>query len=260
MLSSLLKIIILLFPLILTGCDKIKFGSGEKIKPSETYSLKIPEPSGVALHNGKLWIVSDRNSTVYKTNLKGEIESEFKLGKADLEGITVIDDSLLAVVLEISRKVVITDFYGNEIFRTSLEVEGSKNSGLEGITYNSSNGHLYILNEKDPVLLTETDRELNEMSRIEIKDVKDLSGVSYSAKENCLWLISDEERKIIKFPLPLSEENGISESPSLREGFRMGSEYRITIDQAEGIAVDDENNLLYVVSDKEEKLYVFEIE
>jgi uncharacterized protein YjiK len=40
----------------------------------------------------------------------------------------------------------------------------------------------------------------------------------------------------------------------------MGSEYRITIDQAEGIAVDDENNLLYVVSDKEEKLFVFEIE
>jgi uncharacterized protein YjiK len=255
MLSSLLKIIILLLPLILTGCDKIKFGSGEKIKPSETYSLKIPEPSGVALHNGKLWIVSDRNSTVYKTNLKGEIESEFKLGKADLEGITVIDDSLLAVVLEISRKVVITDFYGNEVFRTSLEVEGSKNSGLEGITYNPSNEHFYLINEKDPVLLIETDKELNEISRKEITGVKDISGVSYSLKENCLWIVSDEDKKIIKTKPILN--------PSQREGLPKENfllEYKITIDQAEGIAVDDENNLLYVVSDKEEKLYVFEIE
>jgi len=225
------------------GCDKIK-EQPEKLKPAETYSLKIPEPSGVALTNEKLWIVSDRNSTVYQTNLNGEIENKFKLDKSDLEGITVVGDSLLAVVLEISRTIVVADFYGNEILRTSLEIDASRNSGLEGITYNPSNEHFYLINEKDPVLLIEADKNLKEMSRKKIKNIKDLSGISYSRKENCLWLLSDEDRKIIKSSL---------------EG-EFITEYKINVEQPEGIAVDDKNKLVYVVSDKTEKLYVYEIE
>jgi uncharacterized protein YjiK len=243
MLNIIIKIILLL-PLVLTGCDKIKFGSGEKIKPVETYSLKISEPSGLALHNNKLWIVSDRKSSVYITDLEGKEEFSFKVKDADLEGITVIDDSLLAIAKEISREILISDFYGNIISKSKFDTGGSKNSGLEGITYNKSNGHFYILNEKDPVLLIETNKNLNEISRKKFKDIKDLSGISYSQKENCLWLVSDEEKKIFKFSL---------------EG-EILLEYKIDVDQAEGIAVDDEKNLLYIVSDKEEKLFVFKIE
>jgi uncharacterized protein YjiK len=150
----------------------------------------------------------------------------------------------LAIVKEISMEVVITDFYGNKISTTSFEINGSRNSGLEGITYNPSKQHFYLINEKDPVLLIETDQALREISRKKIKNVKDLSGISYSLKENCLWLISDEDKEIIKSSL---------------EG-EFIKKYKIDVDQAEGIAVDDKNNLIYVVSDKEEKLYVFEIE
>lgn len=243
MINSLLKIIILLLPVVSASCDKIKFGSGEKIKPIEEHSLKISEPSGLALGNNKLWIVSDRKSTVYMTDLEGDVEFSFKIKDADHEGITVINDSLLAIVKEISREVVITDFYGNKISSSKFDVDDSKNSGLEGITYNPSNGHFYLVNEKDPVLLIEADKDLNEIRRIEIKDVKDISGISYSVKENCLWLLSDEERKIFKSSL---------------DG-EILLEFRITIDQPEGIAIDDKNNLIYVVSDKEEKLFVYKI-
>lgn len=245
MIHSVIKIITFSFPLLLSsGCNKIKFGTGEKIKPIEIHSLKISEPSGLALSKDNLWIVSDRKSTVYMTNLKGKEEFSFKIKNADLEGITVINDSLLAIVKEVSRQVVITDFYGNEIYSSSFDLDGSKNSGLEGITYNASTEHFYLVNEKDPVLLITADKNLNEVSRKKIKGVRDLSGISYSVKENCLWLLSDEERKIIK--------------SSLDGDFI--TEYKISVDQPEGIAVDDENGLIYVVSDKEEKLYVFEID
>ncbi|RPI70586.1 MAG: hypothetical protein EHM47_11845, partial [Ignavibacteriales bacterium] len=177
-------------------------------------------------------------------NLKGEIINSIKIDKTDFEGITVVDDSLLAIVQEIKREALVINIEGKDDFSSSFKVEGSKNSGLEGITYNSSNGHFYILNEKDPVLLIEADKDLKELSRKEIKDVKDLSGISYSQKDNCLWIVSDEDKKIIK----------------LSTGGDFITEYEIDINQAEGIAVDDENNLLYVVSDKEEKLYVFKIE
>ncbi|MDO8550352.1 MAG: SdiA-regulated domain-containing protein, partial [Ignavibacteria bacterium] len=225
MIHSIPKIIIISYLLLVpAGCDKIK-EQPEKLKPIETYPLKISEPSGLELADGKLWIVSDRESTVYQTDLEGKEEFSFKIKEADLEGITVIDDSLLAIVKEVSREIVIIDFDGNEIFRSSLQVEGSKNSGLEGITYNPSNKHFYLVNEKDPVLLIETDKNLKEISRKKIKSIKDLSGISYSLKEDCLWLLSDEDRKIIKSSL---------------EG-EFITEYKINVEQPEGIAVDDEN-------------------
>lgn len=244
MIQHILKIICIFFPLLVSaGCEKIKFGPSETLKPIEKYSLKIPEPSGLALLNDKLWIVSDSKNTVYQTNLKGEIEFSFKINGIDPEGITVFDDSLLAIVLETSNEILVTDFKGNEISNTSINIKGSRNSGLEGITYNPSNGHFYLVNEKDPVLLIETDKSFNEISRKKIKNVRDLSGISYSAKEDCLLLVSDEDRKIIKASL---------------DG-EFIEEYKINVEQAEGIAIDDKNNLIYVVSDKEEKLFVFEM-
>ena len=230
--------------IISINCDKVKVEQSKKLKPAKTYSLKISEPSDVVLNKGKLWIVSDRKSTVYQTDLKGNIENHFKINKTDLEGITIFDDSLIAVALELSRKIIITDFGGNEISITSLNIEGNKNSGLEGITYNPTNSHFFLVNEKDPVLLLETDKNLKEIKRKKIKYVKDLSAVCFSPKEKCLWLLSDEDRKIIKSDL---------------EGEPI-SEYKINVEQPEGIAVDEKNKLIYIVSDKEEKLYVYEIE
>jgi uncharacterized protein YjiK len=241
--NLILNIFILFLPLyFLTGCDKVKLETAGTLKPLKTFSLKISEPSGVALNKGKLWIVSDRKNTIYQTDLEGNEISTIKMKIADMEGITFVDDSFLAIVKEVSREIILIDLEGNEISRTSLQIDGNKNSGLEGITYNPINEHFYILNEKDPVLLIETDKNLKEISRKKINNVKDLSGISYSQKDNCLWLLSDEDRKIIK--------------ASLQGEFI--SEYKIDVNQPEGIAIDDENNLIYVVSDKEEKLYVFE--
>ncbi len=228
---------------LIQGCE-MKNKPIEKIKLIQSYSLKISEPSDAALAENKLWIVSDSKSTVYQTDLEGNILYKFKIDATDLEGITIFDKSFLAITIEKKREIIISDFKGNEISRVSFNIDGDKNSGLEGITYNPVNNHFYLVNEKNPVLIIETDKKFNEIKRSKVKEVKDLSGISYSEKENCLWLLSDEDQKIIKY--------------SLKGEFL--AEYKINVDQPEGIAVDDKNNLIYVLSDKEGKLFVYKIE
>jgi len=228
--------------ILLSACVNNKTVNQSNIELLESYKLSIPEPSGLAFADGKLWVISDREKIIYQVNLKGEIENTIELNEKDFEGIAV-SDSLFAVIKEVKREIILFDKSGKEVRRKSLNIDGSKNSGLEGIAYNSSNGHYFVINEKDPSLLIETDKDLNELKRKEITSVKDLSSVEYSSKENCLWLLSDEDRLLIKSSL---------------DGVFL-EEYKLDIKQPEGVAVDDENNLIYIVSDKEEKLYVFKL-
>ena len=105
----------------------------------------------ISLYDEKgFWIVSDENSKVYLIDSWGKEIKSFKVNGNDLEGITVVDDSTLAVVLERSREVVILDTSGKELKRTSLDLEGELNSGLEGITYDPKEKKFYLLNEKKP--------------------------------------------------------------------------------------------------------------
>ena len=94
--------------------------------------------------------------------------------------------------------------------------------------------------KKKPVLLLETDRNFREISKREIKEVKDLSGIYYSS-EDCLWLLSDVDKKIIKYSF---------------EG-EILAEYKINVEQPEGIAFSKDEGKIYIVSDKMEKLYVY---
>ncbi|MBE0570325.1 MAG: SdiA-regulated domain-containing protein, partial [Ignavibacteriaceae bacterium] len=72
---------------------------------------------------------------VYLIDSWGRVVISFKINGEDLEGITVIDDSTLAVVLERTREVVILDTSGLELKRAKLDLEGELNNGLEGISY-----------------------------------------------------------------------------------------------------------------------------
>lgn len=79
--------------------------------------------------------MSDQNSKVYLIDSWGREVKSFKVDGEDLEGITVIDERTLAVVLEKTREVVILDTSGLELKRRKLNLKGELNSGLEGITY-----------------------------------------------------------------------------------------------------------------------------
>jgi uncharacterized protein YjiK len=239
----LIPVLTLLF--LLSACIKDKEENRKtSIKYLQAFELPIPEPSGLSLtfeQNG-FWIVSDENSTVYKLNEDGKIIKEFKVDGFDLEGITVLDSKVIAVVLERAREVVILDTAGNELKRTHLDFQGEENSGLEGISYNADSKKYYIVNEKKPSLLIQLDDSLIVLSVDTLKISKDISGIYYDSNSNFLWMLSDESQLIVRTDL----DGNLLEKID------------ITIVQPEGIVLDNEGKRLYIVSDKREKIYVFE--
>lgn len=210
-----------------------------------TISLKVQEPSGLDLtfNRDGFWTVSDENSKVYLLDPAGNVLRSFKVNGIDLEGVAVVNENTIAVVLERSREIVLLDTLGNEIGRKKLNLAGESNSGLEGITYDVLNNKYYLINEKSPGLLIKLDKELNEQSRTELKLAKDYSGIFYEKNENVLWILSDESQKII-----ITDNSG-----------NLIEEYSTKIVQAEGITLDYEKNRCYIVSDNKEELYEYRI-
>jgi uncharacterized protein YjiK len=232
--------------LITISCNK----KGEEKSKTLTFSIaeeiQVPEPSGIDLTYDEegFWIVSDENSKVYLVDSWGKKVRSFKVNGKDLEGITVVDDSTLAVVLERTREVVILDTTGKELKRASLDLEGELNSGLEGITYDQNKKKFYLLNEKKPQLLITLDKNLFELKRDTINFSKDVSGIFFDDNDNTLWILSDESQRIYKTDL--------SGNPI--------EVFKIKITQPEGITINKMRTKLFIVSDKTENLYVFDLE
>jgi uncharacterized protein YjiK len=237
----------ILFVIILfTSCNKI---NNEKSLKTLSFSIAekipVPEPSGLALSSDErnFWVVSDENSKVYLIDSWGRVVKSFQVIGEDLEGIAVINNSVLAVVLERSREVVVLDTSGTEIKRAALGLEGELNNGLEGITYDPVGKKFYVLNEKKPRLLLTLDENLAELSRDTLNFSKDVSGIYFDTIDTVLWILSDESQSIYKTDL----------SGNVIEQFK------IKITQPEGITLNKARTKLYIVSDKTESLYVFNL-
>lgn len=207
--------------------------------------IPVPEPSGLALSFDEkgFWVVSDENSKVYQVDSWGRVVKSFEVDGEDLEGITVIDDSMLAVVLERTREVVILDTSGLELKRAKLDLEGELNNGLEGISYDPEEKKFFVLNEKKPRLLLTLDENLVEIKRDTLNFAKDVSGIYFDEIDNNLWILSDESQQIFKTDL--------SGNPI--------EEIKIKVTQPEGITLNKARTKMYIVSDKTENLYVFNL-
>lgn len=232
--------------LIALSCNNKKDDTLKTLTFSIAEEIPVPEPSGLVLSYDEksFWIVSDQNSKVYMIDSWGKEIKSFIVDGEDLEGITVVNDSTLAVVLERTREVVVLDTSGNELKRTKLDLKGELNSGLEGITYNPSAKEYYLLNEKKPNLLITLDVNLVEINRDTLKFSKDVSGIYFDDIDSTLWILSDESQRIFKTDL--------SGNPM--------DEYKIKVSQPEGIALNKSRSKLFLVSDKTESLYIFDLE
>ena len=241
-----LIIALLLLLSAFAGCTK---GKEEKpvdiITLLERYDIPVMEPSGLTLtsdQNG-FWTVSDEDSSLYKLDSYGKIIKRIKVNGFDLEGVTVINEATLAIVLERSREVVILDTAGTELKRVKIDLEGELNLGLEGITYNESTKHFYIVNEKDPPLIIELDGDLNEVRRDTIKFAADVSGIFYDENDSLLWILSDEDQMVVKTDMKLN----------------IIAKFKISVLQPEGITINSKGDRMYIISDIEEKLSVYKI-
>lgn len=215
------------------------------LKKVNEFEIDVPEPSDLALgfDGHSIWTVSDENSTVYLLDFDGKVKKKFSVKGNDLEGITVINENKIAVILERTREAVILTTDGKEILRHKFDLKGKPNSGLEGITYDPDNQIFYLLNEKSPGLLLKCDMDFNILSRHELKFAKDYSAIYYDRELNDLWILSDESVGIY-----ICDTAG-----TVKQNFKL------EIPQMEGLAVDKINNRVYIVSDNTEKIYVFDL-
>lgn len=84
---------------------------------------------------------------------------------------------------------------------------------------------------------------MKEILNVKLKFAKDYSGLFYDEIKNHLWILSDENRLLAECNL---------KGQVLRK-------YKIKTPNPEGVSIDFANNKIYIVSDSEEKLYVFKI-
>lgn len=243
----------------------------------------VEEPSGLALSHDReaLWIVSDNHKKVFRMGLEGTLDKDasFKIGKEGLEGIaTGSSENVLLAVREDGNEVLEISIRDEEItVRRALadmagydaiahHFEGSHaNKGLEGVAFNAASGTVFVLKEGDPGLIIELDPSLKRILDHKhlgaasgfADDEKKSSKIDYSGIQHDegsrFWIVSDKAKRLFLYDWAA---DAVIQNIAL--GYSKDGEYR-EIDKAEGVAVNSDTNRLYVVSDKEARLYVFDI-
>ncbi|NWF90702.1 MAG: SdiA-regulated domain-containing protein [Ignavibacteriaceae bacterium] len=237
------------FIILISGlkCSKEDTWSGEGENEMETlkeianYSLNISEPSGIVYNssNNLFHVVSDNTSEIFVVDSSGHVVRTIPTQSTDLEGITLSKTCDTIFVVEESEGLVTAYLTsGQKVSSFAVNVASDMEHGLEGITRNTLNHRLILLNEKQPCMLLEFDSS-NEIRRKEINYSSDLSDVFYDEQTNFYWLLSDESKKVFK----------------LSDSWDLIGEWAVKIDQGEGITIAKDR--IYIVSDAENKLYVY---
>lgn len=233
--------------ILISLCSCKPDSNPEKILPLKKISLKVPEPSGLTLSDDTktFWTISDEDSMVYQLNMNGKILKSFNYNGYDAEGITLVEDSLVVVLLERTREAVIFDTSGNELKRIDLKLEGKNdNHGIEGIAYNPLTNHFFIIKEKEPCLLLEYDFQFKLIRKDTLIFSTDVSGLFFDSSENQLWILSDENSSVFI----------LDSNRNVQRKITLG------ITQPEGIAINFTEKLLYIVTDKEPVLFIYKLE
>ena len=139
------------------------------------------------------------------------------------------------------------------------------NKGLEGITVNSRTNELYVVKEGRPGLLIAIDpsqrtiletRLLTQTTASAIRNwVRRnlISGLSYDAVRDTIWITSDKGQCLFHYDWA---QDQVLQRLDLR--FKVDGEWQ-TIRKSEGLAIDPERGRLYVVSERDGRLYVLRI-
>tara|TARA_R110001583_G_scaffold83631_1_gene220671 strand:+ start:5585 stop:6310 length:726 start_codon:yes stop_codon:yes gene_type:complete len=234
-------ILLIVITSILIACSS-KVNLQSDLKLIKSIKLEIPEPSGITAYKDHLYIVSDKNGSIYKVNLFGEVVQKIKTKYNDVEGVTFdsVSNNLL-IVNESKRTLLTLDLKGKLIKKTKiLGKQKEPNSGLEGVCFDADEKKLYIVNEKSPKELLVLNLKGEILNAFKVKFSKDISGICLDKKTNSLWLVSDESKTIYN---------------CTKKGELIKS-YKIPVEKAEGIVIL--NNKFHIVSDNLNSLFIFE--
>lgn len=239
--------------LLFANNARAQSGVQDMLELREVVTLDIEDPSGLSLHSepGLLWTVSDEEGGRIKLITEGgQTVSTLPYEGEDMEGITLdVARNALWIVEERRREMLRLSLQGEVLDVVSLDIgQEDPNNGLEGITVNPLNGHLYVVNQRNPRVLFELDaqQELIEIHDIDFEapfTMGDLSGLFYDKTQNELWLLSAASQKIVITDMD----------------FQPLRRHALDIEEPEGIAVDMARNLVFIVCDEENLLYTYDV-
>ncbi|MFN8254546.1 MAG: SdiA-regulated domain-containing protein [Bacteroidales bacterium] len=244
--SILIIVIAISLFLIISECGGKKEGDLPLLSPVATYKIDIPETSDLCFGSTKdiLYTVSDNTGKVYKINITGKVLAEFQYTGNDLEGVCFVDNNFVYVAEERLRRIIKLDSQGIYLGQKDIPVENNiENNGIEGISFATFNQHFYIVNETNPGLLIETDKNLNFIKDYPLTFANDYSGICVDNINQNLWILSDLSASVNQCNM---------------QGELIKS-YGIPVNNPEGIAYNPGDSLLYIVSDLESRLYKFDL-
>jgi uncharacterized protein YjiK len=239
---------VLLFMVLLFGCNRSDPGSSNDLTASLSltqiaeYSTSVSEPSGL-YYNSKtnsLWTVSDGNSTVYELDFQGRVLKSIAISSSDLEGITFSANCDTFYVAEETNQLI-TKYLSNGTKLSSFPVNVATvaSHGPEGLTLNTTDNHIFVINEKSPCMLLEYNNS-KEVFRKQIDYTLDCSDIFYDKQLNCLWMVSDESKEVVKMSLT----------------GELIAAYTVPITKMEGITIVQDK--IYLINDYNGILYVFQ--
>ncbi len=230
----------------------------EQLTLRDYHELDIQDPSGLSpdYSGNGFWTVSDiRGGSIYRITRDGHVLEELAVDGHDMEGITQDPETLsLFVAEERRREVVVYQTTGQELNRYEVDIEvGDLNNGLEGIAINPSNGHIFVVNKRNPRVLLElellSDGTTRQIQRQPInfgapEDAPglSLSGLFYDEQEQLLWMISDEAEAVF-----VLDTTG-----------RLLAVFEASHRDLESIALIGPECAIYATSDQDQRLYEYE--
>lgn len=244
----------------------------------------LNEPSGLALdrQGTSLYTVSDDTKIIFNLDLQGRIipDSSFLINIKDLEGVAVTaDGKMILAVQEESNSIIQFDIISRkEIQQIPLRTlknydliavyfnHKNQNKGLEGITINFNNNHIFVVKEGEPGLLIELDSKcetiinhckLNEKHGFKHPRIKseklDYSGLSYDYTSDTIWITSDKGECLFHFNF--DDKQVLNRLDLPRESDTQSKR----VAKSEGIAFDPNNQRLYIVSERDCELYIYQL-
>ena len=213
--------------------------------PVNVVELTINEPSGLDYnHNtGTLFTNNDGNtSDIYEISTEGSLLNTIAVQGNDFEGIAFNSTyDTIYVVEEANWKIIKYTLDGVKVGEIDVAHGPNPSSGLEGIAVDHQNGHLFVLHEKNEAELIELTSSGIEINRTTLNFSSDISGITIHPTWQTLFIVSDESKSL----------NEVTKS-----GEHLRSWY-IPLEQAEGVTFGADENTMYMVSDRDNKLYEF---
>lgn len=211
------------------------------------------ETSGLSWNNqtNTLFTVTGRKTQIAELSLTGETLRVIQLeGFGDLEAIEVLDDGYVAVINERNGQLKIfklpTDnqtVHVKDAKIVEVGIGDGGNKGIEGMAWDYKNKVLWVAKERDPKGLFTIDINSTPVKVTQVASkgifMKDFSAMEVDPRTGNLIVLSDQSQMLME----VSPQGKPVSYMKLTLGANgLGS----TIDQAEGVAMDDKGNIFMV--------------